>query len=74
MPCSSSINMSGMIVSVVDSMSLFSIFTRCNNFFVLFFKIRAVFVFVFLCVVACSHASEGHHFVGVVCNLVWLFQ
>ena len=31
---------------------------------------RAVFVFVFLCVVACSHPSEGHQFVGVVCYLV----
>ena len=31
---------------------------------------RAVFVFVFLCVVACFHPSEGHQFVGGVCNLV----
>ena len=62
--------MSGMIVSVVDSMSLFSIFTRCNNFLCCFFKMRAVFVFVFLSVVVCSHQSEGHQFVGVVCIFV----
>ena len=31
---------------------------------------RAVFVFVFLSVDACSHRSEGHQFVEVVCILV----
>ena len=53
------------IVAVVGSMSLFSILTRCNNFLCcFFFQMRAVFVFVFLCVVACFHPSEGHQFVG----------
>ena len=67
-PCSSSVNMSGMIVSVVDSMSLFSIFMRCNDFFRCFFKKWELFLF--LCPVACSHQSEGHQFVEVMCNLV----
>ena len=44
--------MLAVIVAVVGSMSLFSIFTRCNNFLCCFLKMRAVFVFMCGCVLS----------------------